>query len=92
VEAKARTPELMTTSDDQIIKRYLLRHPFIHFSVTFCYWFTGASLIHLLFPSWSSPYAHHLSFVVIMAVAVYLLHRHFIKRDLKKLEIEPPVI
>jgi len=72
-------------SDAPVIRGYLLRHPLIHFGVTFCFWVTSVSILYVvdahllgLFPPRSDSY--RLSFALGMAVISYVGERRRLRR------------
>jgi hypothetical protein len=74
------------TSDAPIIRGYLLRHPFIHFAVTFCYWLTGVSLLHFIDAHWlrllqPQPDSYRLFFAFGMAVIFFAEARRRMRRS-----------
>ena len=73
-------------SDAPIIKGYLFRHPIIHFIVTFCYWFTGVSVLHFIGERWfgffrPQPESYRLAFAFAMAVIFYATDRSRMRRS-----------
>lgn len=62
------------------VARYLQRHPFIHFAVTFCYWFTAVTILEdlqahfwQLWPTWSQ--ASRYTFAFTMTLVFYISAR-----------------
>src|SRR6266404_2942407 len=73
-------------SDAPVIRGYLLRHPLIHFAVTFCYWFTGVSLLHFIDAHWLRFFepqseSYRLFFAFWMAVIFYTIGRRRMRRS-----------
>jgi hypothetical protein len=71
--------------DFGVIKGWLLNHPFIHFAVMFCYWFTATSVLNSLWvhgfhrSSWTE--GHIYFFSSFMAIAFYFTYRHRMKNS-----------
>jgi hypothetical protein len=76
-------PPSRRLKDLRLITDWLLRHPFIHFAVMFCYWFTAVSIltslwVHLFHAeSWTEGRVYFFSFF--MAVVFYFIHRRRMK-------------
>lgn len=77
------------------IADFLRRHPFVHFSVMFCYWFTAVAIfddlqatLWQIWPRWSQ--AHHYSFALSMAVSFFLFTR-FSTRFVKATEVKSSI-
>ena len=69
--------------DSRVITDWLLRHPFIHFAIGFCYWFTAVSILNSLWvhffhaASWTEGHVYFFSFF--MAVAFHFIYRRRMK-------------
>jgi hypothetical protein len=72
-------------NDTPVIRKYLLRHPFIHFVITFSFYYTVVSLVHLFAARlhlWQSlSDAWFLVFAFVVSVIVYTSQRRRFSSD-----------